>query len=307
MKYDITSKLIAGNGKQAIFRFFEKRQAVSLELIESLPQELPDIKKGDFLLKVTGVDGNEEIHIWEFKTRWNPRDVENLMVYTLRARQTYHLPVKPVMFLFLPSESASGHYNDRQFQFEFEMIKMWEEDAQVVLNTDDYYLYPFIPLMKADENIILEAEKKLYNSDLQRKEKSDLVTAMVIFAGLKDQGMSQQLIRRRRDIVIESYAYDILREMAMEDAKKEAMEEAVKVVGEEYKKKGLEEGLFEGRKEGRKEGLQEAIQIILEVKFGDQGLALIPRVRSIDSLEKLEELLSVLRTADSIPQVEAVF
>ncbi len=294
MKYDITVKFIAGRGKESIYRFLQKRGAAYLELLESLPQELPDIKKGDFILKVTTHDGKEEIHIWEFKTRWNPRDVENLMVYTLRARQTYKLSVKPVMFLFLPSESASGHYKDDQFQFEFELVKMWEEDGNEILDTDDFYLYPFLPLMAGNENMIWEAEKKLYNSELNNEEKIDLLTAMTIFAGLKDLKISQRLYQRRRDIMLESYAYELFRE------------DAIKNVGEEYKQKGLAEGLAEGRKEGRKEGLQEAIKLGLELKFGNNGIALIPRVQSLDSLEKLENLLSVLRTADKIHEVESI-
>jgi hypothetical protein len=124
MQYDITSKYIAGKAKEAIFRYFQKREAANMEVIESLPQELPDMKKGDYLLKITDPHGKEEIQVWEFKTHWNPRDVENLMIYTLRARQTYRLPVTPVMFLLLPSQTASGDYQDGQFQFQFELIKM---------------------------------------------------------------------------------------------------------------------------------------------------------------------------------------
>ncbi len=285
MHYDITIKFITGKGKTSIFQHFKKGKKATLELIKSLPQELPDVKKGDFLLKVTYLDGTEEIHVWEFKSRWNPHDVENLMIYTLRARQTYRLPVKPVMFLLLESKSATGNYNDEQFQFHFELIKMWEEDGKAVLTSDDFYLYPFLPLMDTEEEIVLEAEKKLYNSTLNLEEKSDLLSAMAILAGLKDKKLSQKMFERRRDIMLESYAYDVFRE------------DAIKTVSKEYEEKGMQKG--------EKKGLQIAIQRALELKFGDEGKTFSSQIQSIDSIEKLNDLLTIILTTDNIDHIQS--
>ncbi len=85
--------------------------------------------------------------------------------------------------------------------------------------------------------------------------------------------------------MIESPTYEIFKEDAMKSAKEEVRDEI---------------------REVRKKGLQEAIQMGLEIKFGDKGLALIPRIKAIDSLEKLEEIKSVVRTAETLHQVESV-
>ncbi len=305
MQYDITSKFIAENGKESLYRFFQKQEAENLELIQGLPQEFPDIKKGDFMLKVKKRTGEEEILIWEFKTRWNVQDVQNLMAYTLLARQRYTVPVKPVMFLFLQDKNASGDYEDDRFTFHFELIKMWEQDGDDILNKDDFYLYPFIPLMSG-EDVILKAEEKLYNSVLDQHEKSELLSAMSVFAGLRSKDLSVKLFQRRRDIMIESYAYEVFREdaykTAKEDAYKQAREDAYKQAREEVSKACREEGL----REGLEKGLQEAIELALDIKFGEEGLTLIPRIKAVNSLEKLEEIKSIVRTAKNFHEVESV-
>ena len=44
---------------------------------------------------------------------------------------------------------------------------------------------------------------------------------------------------------------------------------------------GLKEGLEKGREKGRKEGLLEAVRLALELRFGDEGLALMPEVQAL--------------------------
>ncbi len=55
----------------------------------------------------------------------------------------------------------------------------------------------------------------------------------------------------------------------------------------------------EGREEGREEILQEGIELvllILELKYGKEGLFLQPKIRSINSLVKLREVKQLLQT-----------
>ena len=132
----------------------------------------------------------------------------------------------PMMFLFKEHPSASGIYDDGQFVFRYHLIKIWEEKAQAILDSEDYFLYPFIPIMKQGEELTLEAEKKLYNSPLKRSDKADMLTALAIFAGLRNINLSIALLERRKDIMIESPAYDLIKE--------EGIEEGIK---------GIEEGI----------------------------------------------------------------
>ncbi len=142
----------------------------------------------------------------------------------------------------------------------------------------------------SDEEVILKAEEKLYNSELNKNEKSELLPALAVYAGLQSKELGIRLFQRRRDIMMEFYTYEIFRE------------DAYKSVGEVCREEGRQEGL----EEGLRGGLQEAVQLALEIKFGEKGLSLIPCIKAIDSLEKLEEIKSVVRTAENLDQVESV-
>ncbi len=68
----------------------------------------------------------------------------------------------------------------------------------------------------------------------------------------------------------------------------------------EAKKSGIEEG----RKEGRKEGKWEAIELGLYLKFGDKAMGLMPKVREIDDLGRLDLIMEVLKGANALGGVE---
>ncbi len=90
-------------------------------------------------------------------------------------------------------------------------------------------------------------------------------------------------------------------EIGREEGRKEAL-----TLGEKWKAEGIEIGRKEGWEEGRKEGLLDAISIALEIKFGDEGLALFPQIEKITSIEKLNGIKSALRSADTLDQIKVL-
>jgi predicted transposase YdaD len=108
----------------------------------------------------------------------------------------------------------------------------------------------------------------------------DVLSAMAIFAGLKDEKLGIWLSERRRDIMIESPVYEFIKE------------------------EGRKEGIIEGRKEGMKEGLYNTLSLVLEMKFGTDGVALMEKVRKIDSMERLETIRDTAKLTNSIKEIE---
>lgn len=79
----------------------------------------------------------------------------------------------------------------------------------------------------------------------------------------------------------------------------------------EGKVEGKREGAIEGRREGKIEGIHknvlESIEILLELKFGVAGLALLPDIQQIDNINTLRLIQKSMRIVTSIDEVRALY
>jgi predicted transposase YdaD len=80
-----------------------------------------------------------------------------------------------------------------------------------------------------------------------------------------------------------------------------AMERGAK----EGEKKGEEKGEKKGEQKGLRAGLLKAIELGLDLRFGAEGLALLPRVRKVTYVRRLESLLEAVRRAKTARGVAA--
>jgi len=275
MKYDVASKVVIDIGKEAILQRFFGLDTSSIHLIEELPEETVSLKRTDFPLLVILKDGQELIVLLEIQTYFDRDFVIRLIDYTARFMLKYHQKIIPSVLLLTPSPGATGFYEDDIFAFKYRVIRLWEEQSANFM--DDIRLYPFLPLMEGGREILEEADTRIYNdTEISIETKADLLTAMAIFAGLKDRELTTWLIERRRDIMIQSVAYEIIKE----------------------------EGIKEGIREGRLEGLRDAISLGLEIKFGTDGLILYEEVQKIEAIEKLELIKEAIKIAEKIEEIE---
>ena len=271
MKYDIAAKVVVDISKNAILRDFLGIKPKSIRFLRKLPEETVSIRRSDFPLHVILNDGSEIIVIIEIQTRFDNDFVLRLIDYTVRYKLKYHQKVIPLVLLLTPSSLATGVYTDDLLAFKYNVTRFWEMKASDFM--EEILLYPFIPLMDGGENLLERAETSIYESTkLEPKEKADLLSAMAIFTGLKNKELGIWLAERRRDIMIESPVYEFIKE--------------------------------EGRKEGRKEGLYDALSLVLEVKFGIDGIALTEKIRKIESMEKLEMIKEAVKIAKNVKEIE---
>jgi predicted transposase YdaD len=76
-----------------------------------------------------------------------------------------------------------------------------------------------------------------------------------------------------------------------------------------------EEGLQEGRQEGRQEGLQEGIRLGvlqaitfgLDLRFGTDGLRLLPEIENVASLPLLRAVQEHLKTAQTPEELRRIY
>jgi predicted transposase YdaD len=67
--------------------------------------------------------------------------------------------------------------------------------------------------------------------------------------------------------------------------------------------RGKREGLLEGKREGKREGLLKGITSCLKVRFGAQGLALLPAIQSVEDVDRLEAILTAVETASDLDEI----
>ena len=273
MKYDIAAKAILDISKEHIIREFLGLDDKYIHYLDDLPEETVSIRRSDFPLRVTLKDGKEIIVLIEIQTEFNNDFVLRLIDYTVRFMLRYHLRVIPLILLLTPSQSATGVYEDDRIKFRYEIVRFWEKKAEDYLN--NIYLFPFLPLMDGGDKVIEQAEKIIYESvDIEIRHKADLLTAMAIFAGLRDRNLGVWLAERRRDIMIKSPVYEFIKE----------------------------EGMKEGMKEGIQQGMQKLLVDTLEIKFEIIPKTLINSINEVTDSETLRILHNIAVKCNSIEE-----
>ncbi len=69
----------------------------------------------------------------------------------------------------------------------------------------------------------------------------------------------------------------------------------------------MEKGREEGKLEGREEGLREAVRLGLKLRFGDEGLSLLPAITAIKDLGLLRSIVEALERVDRLEDIKALF
>ena len=155
-------------------------------------------------------------------------------------------------------------------------------DAGEVLRSGNPCLYPFISFMKGGPELFDEAELALTEAGISRNDKADLLTGMALLSGLVSKDLPRRLLSRRRDIMMESVAYEMI------------------------KKEGYEEGMQQGMQQGM---LADAREMVLEALA--ERFKVVPRdledlISTLDSRRQLKDLLRHALRVQSIEEFRKI-
>ena len=103
------------------------------------------------------------------------------------------------------------------------VVRVYDLDAREIIDQQVICLLPFVPLMKNGQELTAIADQLLYQSPLPRSDKSDMLTVMTIFSGMVSTELSQLLVSRRRDLMIESAAYDLIKQEGLQQGLQEGL------------------------------------------------------------------------------------
>ncbi|NOX62435.1 MAG: hypothetical protein GXP42_10915 [Chloroflexi bacterium] len=304
MKYDVALKELFRHCSEAILRHLLDIPVAESLLLEERPQETTSLRRSDFVFLVTREDGEEILVIIEFQTHWHPNVPERLLEYRMRHKLSEKIEeVYTFVILLRPSTIATDLYEDTEVRYQFGLTRIYEMDAAQVIGERMLCLLPMTPLMRHGVELADKAEQLIAESDLPGDAKSDMFTVMTLLAGLISDRLAKELLNRRRDIMIESAGYALIKQEGWKEGLEKGREEGF----EKGREEGFEKGLEKGRVEGYREGLLMGIAVALDVKFGVDGLKLMPELKEIENVAVLEAVEQAIRSARTVDELRSLY
>jgi len=139
-------------------------------------------------------------------------------------------------------------------------------------------LLPFVPVLKGGgEEAIVRQAVQLLRADEQLSQLEPLLAFFASF--VLSTRLVQQIMRWDMAVLQESPWYQEI----------------------------LNKGRVEGRQEGRREELLSGIELGLELKFGSEGLQLIPEISQIADVDILRTIREGLRTMNTLDEVRRIY
>ncbi|MCS7039401.1 MAG: hypothetical protein NZP34_07350 [Caldilineales bacterium] len=301
--YDIAAKVLVEKCSSEILRRFLGIPVTEATLLELLPQETTSVRRSDFPLMVHGADGRRRLVILEVQSEWDPDLPLRILEYRCRHKIRHDVETISCVLLLRPSEAARDHYEDNEVSFRFHLIKVYELDAAAVIAEGALCLLPLVPLMRGGVGLAEQADRLLYAGELSSSDKSDMLTILAIMSGLVSRELANTLVNKRRDIMIKSYTYDLIKQEGLE----EGLEQGLKQGLEQGLAQGLERGRQEGLAEGLRIGLLQAIGLVLEMRFGAAGVQLLPEIAAISDVGVLQRVFEQLRVVSTPEELRAVY
>lgn len=259
---------------------------------ESLDKELQQIapeaelgrRVADKLVKVWLKDGQEQwllVHV-EVQTFEQAEFARRMYIYNYRAFDRYNREVVSLAVLgddnpqWRPESFGYGRWGSHA-GIRFPIVKLLDYAPEALEENPN----PFAMVVLAH----LETLQTHQAPGQRRARKVRLIK------GLFDRGLSAEDVRRLFRLV------DWL--MDLPDVLEEGFWDEMKQYVEERNMPYVTTPERIGRRKGLTEGLTEGIEVALEIKFGEEGLRLMPEVRQIQDEAKLKALLQAIRTAAS--------
>jgi hypothetical protein len=158
-----------------------------------------------------------------------PKDIRERMVeYALRLYLRDHLPVHSVVIFLKRGTTPEPHFGwslegRERLSFNFEMIRLWEQSPEIVLNTQEYNLWPLAGLMgeEVTADTTFAVAEKIYQAPVERQEKSRLIGLLGLLAGIRLPGAALMQALERDHMIEEIWEESSYAEAVRDHAAKE--------------------------------------------------------------------------------------
>ena len=278
--YDVAAKVLIDSCRDEILRRFLGIDVVASDLIEEIPQETVSVRRSDFPMIVDTVDRGKVLVILEIQSFWNERVPLQLLDYRIRHMLAQGLPALSAVLLLKPDRKATDVYQDEELRFGYRLIRLYEMDAEEALLHWPTCLLPFVPLMKNGLPHVQEVEERIYRADVSSIRKADMLTSMTILSGLISEEVIRGILSRRRDLMIESAAYELIRQEGINE--------------------GIQQGIEQGIERGKIQVMREMVINLLTIRFGAPSRNVIRTIEGIGDFSLLKAIKSKALMAASL-------
>ncbi len=300
MPYDRAFKYLAEQDAESLLILLGYLQPGQPAKIELLPREIDvSTRIPDQPYRV--VIGHDPwiVHI-EAQTVYDSRIPKRMAEYGARLWMKHQLPVRSYVLMLtrrgLPNNPTGEGRIDAgciQISVRYELVLLWQIDAQEMLSLNRESLLPFVPLMRGGQAEIEAGADRLGEIADERKQR-ELSLHFLVVGGLRyDREDLLDLIGRKGMIPLdqlkESSFYQFIVEEGLQEGRKKGLEE------------GLKEGLTQGLTQGRAQGVAETLSKLVAKRF--PNLNVTEEIDGIHDVNTLQELC--LEVAD-LPDAEAL-
>jgi predicted transposase YdaD len=232
-------------------------------------------RESDVLIRAESKEYGEFMVLNELQLRYKSELPRRMRAYAGLAEEKYKLPTYPVLINILKTGDAEiptrfeSNLAGLEVRQDYRVINLWEVDVKIALEQPLPSLLPFVPILKGgeDESIIREA-LRLLQADEQLNQ---LETVLAFFATfVLDSSLVQEIMRWDMTVLRESPWY--------------------------------QEILQRGKREERLSN----IESYLKVKFGDEGLQLMPKISQTSDFEQLGKIYLSIIAVENLEELRLV-
>ena len=297
------------------FFFFEMAQDIDFEKgYEFLDKELESVTKdakigkrlADILVKVYLKDGREKwmlIHI-EVQGYYEKDFGKRMFIYNYRIFDRYGKDVISLAILTDAVKSFRANKYERvyygfELKFKFPVVKILDYKERMEEFEESKNPFAVIVMTHLKE---METKK-----DLDAR----LFWKITLVKKLYEKGYSKEevfLLYKFIDWLVK--LPEELTKRFYEEIKKYEEDKKMAYITTAERmgiKKGIEIGIQQGIQQGILQGLREAIELGLKLRFGVEGLKLLPEIEKIKEVERLKVIKEAIEVAKNIEDIRAVY
>ena len=233
-------------------------------------------REGDVLVRVYSPQLGEFLVLNELQLRYRSEMPRRMRAYAALAEEKYQLPTYPVLINILqvsdqeiPTryESSFAGLEARQ---DYRVINLWEVDVEIAFQQPVSSLLPFVPILKGGaEETTIQRALRILRTDENLSELESLMAFLASF--VLESRVVQQIMRWDMAVLEQSPWYQQI--------------------------------LQQGERRGEIRGILSSIEVALEIKFGNDGLQLLPTISQILDLERLKAIQIALITGTTLDEL----